>query len=948
MRTRNSHYPNNSPVTIPRRRNKRRAPNVDEPELCTIVKVALMADNRTMEELLRSPMEGYGEAIVIPEINADHFEIKTNLLQLVQASPFHGFKRDNPHTHINNFKRITSTLRFRDVAIYLIKLMMFPYSLEGTARIWVNTNSRESSSKTDERIDKLADQISTLVEIVSKKVVTPATVKAVEEPCVTCGGAHAYYNCPNTDSNQSSVCAATGSFFQNQASTSGTLPSNTIPNPKGEMKAITTRSGVAYEGPSIPTNPSPKKVVEQENEETTDKEQTNFQGSTAHIQPPVNPIPIPEPDVPKTLPKPNIPYPSILNDQKFREKASNKMEKIFQIFQDLRFDISFADALLLMPRFAPTIKNLLMNKEKLFELAKIPLNENFLAMLLKKLPGKLGDPGKFLIPCDFPGMDVCHALADLGASINLMPLSIWKKLSLPELTPTRMTLELADRSITRPKGLAEDIFVKVGSFHFPTDFVVVDFKADPRVSLILGRSFFRTGRALIDVYEGELILRNGDERLISHVYKHPQKHANESIKMINFIDVSCKDSFGEVLRLKKSNHFSSGSTTSFSDSRPSLTSFETSDYLLEEFADELALLDPFLPRNEDVNFESDLREIELLLNRDPSTDWLPKITIDPNPERFTNEPALVCLPPPGDDNNDKGCDLPFCDNKMIFSNPLFGFNDGFTSSDDEPFLKEDVQEESFQVYSNPLFEFDDNYNSSDINPLFNEMLEDVESKDSNVSNFDEPALLNTPLFDEDECFDPGGDINKIDAFLDDYNDLEGDVLEILHNTTHNLSPEVFFNHEPQCLKYEPKLGNMKHMVEVFDPGIWERIFSPSYVDYPLRIAIIFSSQLFSPSGVRTPFLTLASTLFIFLLLSRWHLNVKWKFALPLKLSLRTTKCGDRVKLCDSVTKNKALRGRHPKLPCYPHIYSFHILMLCEEALVTLPILVCFNLVIGGL
>ncbi|GKG23350.1 reverse transcriptase domain-containing protein, partial [Tanacetum coccineum] len=126
------------------------------------------------------------------------------------------------------------------------------------------------------------------------------------------------------------------------------------------------------------------------------------------------------------------------------------MEKIFQIFQDLRFDISFANALLLMPRFAPTIKSLLMNKEKLLELAKIPLNENYSAMLLKKLPEKLGDPDKFLIPCNFLGMDVCHALSDLGASINLMPLSIWEKLSLPKLTPTRMTLELADLSITRP------------------------------------------------------------------------------------------------------------------------------------------------------------------------------------------------------------------------------------------------------------------------------------------------------------------------------------------------------------------------------------------------------------------------------------------------------------------------------------------------------------------
>ncbi|GJV16400.1 hypothetical protein Tco_1361723 [Tanacetum coccineum] len=177
----------------------------------------------------------------------------------------------------------------------------------------VNTNSRESFSKTDERIDKLADQILTLVEIVSKKVVAPATVKAVEEPCVTCGGAHAYYNCPNTNSNQSSVCAATGTYNQ-------VAPPNRVSNHMA------------------PPSFAPLQ---------------NSQNSTAHIPPSVVPIPIPEPDVPKTLPKPNIPYPSRLNDQKFREKASNQMEKIFQIFQDLRFDISFADALLLMPRFSP-------------------------------------------------------------------------------------------------------------------------------------------------------------------------------------------------------------------------------------------------------------------------------------------------------------------------------------------------------------------------------------------------------------------------------------------------------------------------------------------------------------------------------------------------------------------------------------------------------------------
>nr|GEW59282.1 reverse transcriptase domain-containing protein [Tanacetum cinerariifolium] len=421
MRTRNSNFPNNSSVTIPRRRNNRRTTNVVEPELRTIVEVAPIADNQTMDELLQAPTEGYGEAIVIPKINADHFEIKKNLLQLVQANPYHCFERENPHTHINNFKRITLTLKFRDVPNDVIRLMMFPYSLEGSTRVWDN------ASKTDDRIDKLADQISTLVDIFAKKVVTLASVKAVEESCVTCGGPHAHYNCDATNRNQPSVCVATGTynqvapqnrasnymappgfapvqnnnqnrfnhnqgqgnnfnrgnnfhvlmeqqnafqnnlqnmlsgFFQNQSSTSSTLSSNTIPNSKGEMKAITTRSGVVYEGPSKPTNPSPK----------------------------------------KTLPKPDIPYPSRLNDQKLCEKATNQMEKFFQIFQDLHFDTSFADALLLMPKFASTIKSLLTNKDKLFELAKIPLNENCSAMLLKNLPKKLGDPDKFLIPWRF-------------------------------------------------------------------------------------------------------------------------------------------------------------------------------------------------------------------------------------------------------------------------------------------------------------------------------------------------------------------------------------------------------------------------------------------------------------------------------------------------------------------------------------------------------------------
>ncbi|GJZ58675.1 reverse transcriptase domain-containing protein, partial [Tanacetum coccineum] len=293
-------------------------------------------------------------------------------------------------------------------------------------------------------------------------------------------------------------------------------------------------------------------------------------GSTAHVQPPVVQDPIPEPEVaPKPKPKPSIPYPSRLNDQKLREKANNQMLKFLQIFQRLHFDISFTDALLPMPKFASTFKKSLSNKEKLFELEKTPLNENCSAVLLKKFPKKLGDPDKFLIPCDFPELDECLALADLGASINLMPLSVWKQLSLPELTSTRMTLELANQSTVHPKGVAEDVFVKLRKFYFPANFVVVDYDVDPRVPLILGRPFLRTARALIDVYGEELTLRVDDEAITFKVGQTSRySRSYETVNQVNVIDVACEEYAQEVLGFLDSS--SSGNPT---PSDPIIASF---------------------------------------------------------------------------------------------------------------------------------------------------------------------------------------------------------------------------------------------------------------------------------------------------------------------------------------------------------------------------------------
>ncbi|GJS04945.1 reverse transcriptase domain-containing protein [Tanacetum coccineum] len=212
------------------------------------------------------------------------------------------------------------------------------------------------------------------------------------------------------------------------SSSSGSLLSNTVTNPKEDLKGITTRSGVAYQGPTIPTS-SPK-VVECRTEVTKDTVFPTNNGIIKNVQPSVVPVenqnPVFEPvDAPVSAPMPNlkppIPYPSRQNDEKRRKNANEQKEKFYEIFKDMSFEISFMDALTLMPTFASTLKALIENKEKLSEMARTPLNEHCLAVILNKLPEKLGDPGIFLIPSKFPGIDECLALADLGASINLIP-----------------------------------------------------------------------------------------------------------------------------------------------------------------------------------------------------------------------------------------------------------------------------------------------------------------------------------------------------------------------------------------------------------------------------------------------------------------------------------------------------------------------------------------------
>nr|GFB65839.1 reverse transcriptase domain-containing protein [Tanacetum cinerariifolium] len=212
---------------------------------------------------------------------------------------------------------------------------------------------------------------------------------------------------------------------------SGSLPSNTIANPRSDLKAITTRSGVSYDEPPIPP---PFSSLPKVNTASTSGSGSLPSNTISNLKGALKAITTRSGVSHNGLliPSPTSSFPKVV-------------ERVPEVTKDTVQLRTYISSLV---KFALMFKSLLNNKEKLFDLATTPVNENCSAVILKKLLEKLGDPDKFLFPSDFPELDECLALTDLGASINLMPLSIWRKLSLPELTPTQMILELADRSTT--------------------------------------------------------------------------------------------------------------------------------------------------------------------------------------------------------------------------------------------------------------------------------------------------------------------------------------------------------------------------------------------------------------------------------------------------------------------------------------------------------------------
>nr|GEW26736.1 hypothetical protein [Tanacetum cinerariifolium] len=527
MRTRRSFFPPNS--TIPCR-SKKQTTNVVEPEFCTIV---TMADNQLHQ------LDTFYDALNPNDQDALDSAAGGNFLDKIPRECL---------SIIESKSKIAASLKDK----LDIRMNRFKKSLNGMKNSFITPTAplkavEEQNTVTQRKFEAYTTANDANMNNLHLKIDT--FQKKFEQ---------------KQDNFQSQMLNLMQNIYNNKPSTSSSLPSNTIPNPKGEAKVITTRSGVSYKEPPIP----PSGVEQQEPiKETTDTELP----STEDIQPSLVQVEVQV--IPKA--KANLPYPSRLQKEKLREKDDILAAKFMEIFRDLHFELSFANALVHMPKFTPMFKKLLNKKDKLIELTKTPLNENCSAAVLKKLPEKL---------------------------------------------------ELADQTIFKPTGVAENVFVKVGKFYFPADFVVLDFVADPRVSLILGRPFLSTVHALINVYKGEIILRHDNQSLTLKYGDTPSISYNnfESLNKVDLIDVTCEEYPQEVLGF--SDVILDEVSTPYYEpivlnSSQNLTPFNESDFLLLEEADAFMAIDdePISPEFDATYYDpkGDILILEALLNNDP-------------------------------------------------------------------------------------------------------------------------------------------------------------------------------------------------------------------------------------------------------------------------------------------------------------------------------------------
>nr|GEW67788.1 reverse transcriptase domain-containing protein [Tanacetum cinerariifolium] len=562
----------------PKRRNRRRS---KQPFILEEFPVDMMADQRTMAELLRALTEGYAEAIVVSPILAEHFELKHSLINMMTSDQFFRLEKDNPRDHIRWFNKITSTIKYKDVPNSVIKLMLFPFSLAGAARRWLEKEPSRCILTWEDLVPKFINELFPPSRKTNLRNEISNFQQRFDESFHEAwhhykGLLYAYphhgftelhqldtfYNALNPTDQDSMNSAAGGNLLERRTRDLLTIIENKsrtslLKQSISKQMLTTAMTAILKQFQATPPSASVKAV-----------EEIYITCGGAH------------------------PY------YQFLAADGNTFSK----FQDnIQGYVSAAAVNYTQGNSGyrpPGVANQI--RPSGFAQANVQNNQNRFSQPQGYNRGNNFNQDSFYqAPIQ---QNQCKALADLGASINLMPLSVWKKLGLPKLISTRMTLELANRAIFTPAGIARDVFVSVGKLTFLADFVIVDYKSDPIVPLILGRPFLRTALALIDVHREEMILRDGDERLTLNMRHDTSSYSNqpqkESINMINIYDDSCEDYLEDLFA---TNHLSGNPTFS---SHTGLTSPEVKDdifdperdiemdSILEDSIDEYNLTDP--------------------------------------------------------------------------------------------------------------------------------------------------------------------------------------------------------------------------------------------------------------------------------------------------------------------------------------------------------------------
>nr|GEY08326.1 reverse transcriptase domain-containing protein [Tanacetum cinerariifolium] len=757
MRTRRSYFTITTNVTIPRRRQRKQISNIVEPEIRTIVE---MADNRTMAQMLQAPIEGYEDAIVVPPINENNFELKQTLINLVQSNQFTG--RQDPHNHLRFFNKVTSTFRHLEVPKTTIKLLLFLFSLKGEARTWLDKEPPRSILTWEDFVSKFINQFfppskTTYLrnEIINFLQKPNETFNEAWErfknllrqcPHHSFSELHqldTFYNALNSNDQDALDSAAGGNFLDK-------IPPECLEIIENKLDIRMNRFEKSLNDmKAFVTSTAPIKA--QEFQKGFERKQEEFQNMMMNFMQNLNNN---KASSSSSLPSNTIPNPK------------NEAKAI-----TTRSGISYDG-----PPIPPPVA--------------------------EKEPEATKDT-------KLPKFDNCLALADLGASINLMPLSIWKKLRLPTLNNTKMLLELADRTISKPTGVVENVFMKVGKFYFPADFVVLDFIADPRVPLILGRPFLSTSHAIIDVHEIEIILRQDKQSLTLKCGDTPSISQYKSLNKVDFIDAGESDFYSEEI---------------------------------ENFLNDDSI--PIGIENSLFDMEEDILFLERLLSEDPS----PLPPMNPNQakssieepehsfsmgyEHFNTtlvmeldevaESSIKNLVPilrerEVTSDNEIESNEPVKDDSLVFTtflNLLFNDSNDITSNDDVP-IKES------KVFSNPLFD-NDEINSDELEShVESNFVESLSNHDTenriemlftinprphpmvNVNTIVEsiPSSL-IPIQDNDSQMEDIDIITNTDELLppglkNDDSEGEIDVVKELHvdNSISNSRNELFDNEE---------------------------------------------------------------------------------------------------------------------------------------------------------